>query len=80
MTRTLTVLTMALGVSATGALAATEMDTDGDGVYSFEEMLAAVPTLTEETFITIDANGDGAVDEAELAAAQESGLIEVSEG
>jgi len=50
-------------------------DRDGDGSYSFNEMLAAYPALTEETFISIDTNGDGAVDEAELATAVETGLL-----
>lgn len=60
---------------AAPVLAQSEMDTDGDGVYSFTEMLVAFPTLTEETFITIDANGDGGVDDTELASAQEAGVL-----
>ncbi len=68
-------LTLSLGA----ATAATEWDTDGDGMYSFEELLTAVPTLTEEAFLTIDSNGDGAVDADELAAAQESGVVPMTE-
>lgn len=62
-----------LGASA--AYAATEIDTDGDGMISFEEMLAVMPSITEETFLSVDDNGDGMVDETELAAAQEAGVI-----
>lgn len=70
---------MALGLAATAALAtvataATEMDTDGDGMYSFAELLVGAPTLTEETYTVMDANADGAVDPDELSAAQEGGL------
>lgn len=68
---------MATGmVLSTGAFAAvSDVDSDGDGVASFTELLAVYPTLTEEGFGTIDANGDGVVDEAEMAAAIDAGLI-----
>lgn len=64
---------LGLGVS-TAALAEVE-DTDGDGVYSMEELMVAYPSLTEELFTTIDGNGDGAVDEDELAAALDAGVL-----
>lgn len=64
---------LGLGVS-TAALAEVE-DTDGDGVYSMEELMVAYPSLTEELFTTIDGNGDGAVDEEELAAALDAGVL-----
>ncbi|MCB2094915.1 MAG: EF-hand domain-containing protein [Rhodobacteraceae bacterium] len=50
-------------------------DTDGNGTYSIEEMTAAYPDLNAETFATIDANGDGAVDADELQAAIENGTL-----
>ncbi len=65
---------LGLGVS-TAAFAADVEDTDGDGMYSMEELMVAYPTLTEELFGTIDGNGDGAVDEAELAAAVDAGVL-----
>ncbi|MGR3511643.1 MAG: EF-hand domain-containing protein [Paracoccaceae bacterium] len=65
---------LGLGVS-TAAMAADVADTDGDGVYSMEELMVAYPSLTEELFGTIDGNGDGAVDEAELAAAVDAGVL-----
>lgn len=64
---------LGLGVS-TAAIAQAE-DTDGDGVFSMEELMVAYPSLTEELFGTIDSNGDGAVDEAELAAAVDAGVL-----
>ncbi len=75
MTKFLT--TFAIGaLLAGGALAAVaDLDTDGDGVASFTELLAVYPTLTEEGFGAIDVNGDGVVDEAEMAAAIDAGLI-----
>ena len=62
-----------LGTVAFAAVA--DLDSDGDGVVSFTEMLAVYPTLTEEGFGTVDTNGDGVVDEEELTAATEGGLI-----
>ena len=50
-------------------------DTDGDGVFSMEELLVTYPTLTMETFEEIDANDDGAIDTEELTTAEESGMI-----
>lgn len=58
------------------ALTVSDIDTDGDGLVSFVEMAAKYPDLTEETFGEIDTSDDSFVDEAELAAALESGLIE----
>ena len=52
-----------------------EVDTDGDGVASYTEMLAVYPTLTEDGFGAIDTNGDGVVDAEEMTAAEEAGLI-----
>lgn len=77
---TMTGLGAALILAATaGAVsAAGEMDTDGDGMYSFNELLVAYPALTEETYGTIDANGDGGIDDAELASALDAGILPAS--
>ncbi|MEM9582065.1 MAG: hypothetical protein AAGA08_03030 [Pseudomonadota bacterium] len=64
---------MTLGGAAFAAVA--DVDTDGDGVASFTELLAVYPTLTEEGFSAIDVNGDGVVDDTEMTAAQDGGLI-----
>ena len=56
------------------AMAAAE-DTDGDGVYSMEEMKAAYPDITDEIFGDVDSNGDGSIDPEELAAAEAAGIL-----
>ncbi|SDW40986.1 EF-hand domain-containing protein [Litoreibacter albidus] len=61
--------------TAMASAAVADLDTDGDGVVSFTEMLAVYPTLSEEGFGAVDTNGDGVVDEEELTAATEGGLI-----
>ena len=71
-------LTLALGLTPTGMALAqglSDMDADGTGNLSLPELQAVYPALTEEGFTAIDANGDGAVDEAELAAAVEAGTL-----
>jgi hypothetical protein len=77
MTKTLTLFALALGLSAGAAMAQTVVtDTDGNGTWSIEEMTAAYPDMTPETFATIDADQSGEIDADELQAARENGVIE----
>ncbi|HEX9858616.1 MAG TPA: EF-hand domain-containing protein [Paracoccaceae bacterium] len=55
-------------------------DTDGNGLWSLVELQTVYPTLTEEAFLTIDANADGGVDVAELTAAMADNLLPPTEG
>lgn len=57
-----------------------EIDTDGDGVVTYEEMVAVYPDTTPEAFAQIDTGADGAVDESELTAAVDAGLVAPTEG
>jgi Ca2+-binding EF-hand superfamily protein len=76
MTKTLTALTIALGLAATGALAQTVVsDTDGNGTFSIEEMRAAYPNLSDADFAAMDVDGSGQLDHDELQAGREAGLI-----
>jgi len=50
-------------------------DSDGDGVYSMEEMRVAYPDVADEVLAQIDVNEDGAIDEDELAAAIAVGVL-----
>lgn len=54
---------------------AVELDADGNGTFSLEELQLAFPELTAETFATIDANADGEADAAEVNAAIEAGVL-----
>jgi hypothetical protein len=78
MKTTALLLASIVGLAAVPAFAqdaAAPADTDGNGTWSLEELQASYPELTEETFTSIDANTDGAVDQAELAAAMADGLL-----
>ncbi len=74
-----TAVALIFGLTPAAVLAQESMDTNGDGVFSYDELLVAIPELTEETFIAIDVSGDGLVDPEEFAAAQEAGLVPASE-
>ncbi|TMV05728.1 hypothetical protein FGK63_16795 [Ruegeria sediminis] len=52
-----------------------DIDTDGEILASFAEMVVIYSDLTEETFAEIDTSGDSFLDEAELAAAVEAGVL-----
>lgn len=45
------------------------LDTNGDSLASFEEMIAVYPDLTEEVFGEIDTSANSFADDAELTAA-----------
>ena len=64
-----------IALSATALSAQSEMDTDGDGLLSYNELLAAYPEMTEENFTAIDTNSDGAVDADEMTVATDAGLL-----
>ena len=78
MNRTTITLAAVLAFGGMQAMAddpAPVQDANGDGLYSMEEMLVAVPDLTPETYAKVDANGDGGVDMTELTAALAAGTI-----
>ncbi len=67
-------VTSAAILAAASAWAAVE-DTNGDGLYSFEEVLATYPALSESAFLDMDADGDGMLTAEEVAAAEAAGLL-----
>ncbi|MEL6682481.1 MAG: hypothetical protein AAFQ09_07525 [Pseudomonadota bacterium] len=78
MTRTTKLLTplAVLTVLAVPAFAQdAAIDVNGDGMYSFPELQAVMPEMTEEDFTTLDVSGDGMLDTDEISAATEAGLL-----
>lgn len=65
---------------AAAAVAMTDMDSDQGAALGMDDLMAAYPDLDEATFISADTNGDGGIDQAELAAAREAGLIPMDDG
>ncbi len=78
--KTLHLAGLAVVLCAPAAFAMDALDANGDGLVTFDELLAAVPTATEESFIAMDTNGDGALDADEYAAAEADGTLPVSDG
>lgn len=54
---------------------AAELDANGDGLLSVSEVQAVYPDVTAEQFSAMDLNADGALDNAEVTAAQEAGVM-----
>ena len=70
----------AILVTAAAAFAMTNLDADGDGALTMEEMTAVYPDFTEAQFSDADADGDGLINEEELAAARSIGIIPADQG
>ncbi len=75
-----TALALIIAAAGTAPLMAQDMiDANEDGFLSLAEIQAVYPDVTETDFTEADANGDGLLDEEELAAAREAGLIPMAE-
>jgi hypothetical protein len=54
---------------------AAAIDVDGNGVLTIDEVQAVYPDVSQDTFSAMDTNADGALDEAEVTAAEEAGVM-----
>ena len=68
-------IVLGLGFLANSAIAASEVDANGDGLMTIDEVQAVFPDVTADAFAEADVNDDGALDDAEMVAGQEQGLI-----
>lgn len=76
MTRITALAAAAITVLAGPAFAIqTEIDLDGDGTYSLTEVQTAMPEMSQDDFLVLDANGDGLLDADEVAAAIAAGFL-----
>ena len=69
-----TAAAVALPAFAMGQGAA-ELDANGDGVLTIDEVQAVYPEITAESFSSMDLNADGALDDAEIVNAQKAGSV-----
>ena len=67
---------MALTLGAPVAAQNANVDINGDGMYSFPELMAVQPELTEEQFEALDTSGDGLLDAEEIAAGVAAGVLQ----
>ncbi|ASM72566.1 MULTISPECIES: hypothetical protein [Roseobacteraceae] len=52
-----------------------ELDANQDGFLTLDEVQSVNPEMTSDQFITLDLDANGALDEEEVAAATESGML-----
>ncbi|SFS08339.1 hypothetical protein [Yoonia litorea] len=52
-----------------------DIDINGDGMYSYPELQAFMPEMTEDTFAELDISGDGLLDAEEIAAGVAAGVL-----
>ena len=77
MTKFIAIL-IGMGFFANSAFAAgsiADIDVNGDGLMSPDEVQAVYPEISAEVFSQVDANNDGGIDEAEMLSGQEQGLL-----
>lgn len=78
------VIVLGLGFLAHSALAmgekAVEVDSNGDGMMTIDEVQSVFPDVTAEAFAEADTNDDGALDDAEMVAGQDEGLLPAATG
>lgn len=65
---------------AMGQSGTAEIDSNEDGVLTIDEVQAVYPEVSTDAFLAMDLNADGALDESEVAAAQEAGTMPQPEG
>lgn len=73
--KTLMLIPAALLLATPLAAQDAAIDVNADGMYSFPELQAVMPEMTEDTFTTLDGNGDGLLDADEIAAGTDAGLL-----
>ncbi|ABF63714.1 Calcium-binding EF-hand [Ruegeria sp. TM1040] len=73
-----TAIVMTAAAPVTAQNFAVEVDADGNGTLSFEELRLAYPALTEEVFAQVDLDASGGADLEEVIAAQEAGLLVIN--
>lgn len=70
-------VTIVAALAASVAFSANAMTTeiDGDGMASLSELLVLYPELTEELYREMDTDGDGLINDEEMAIAVELGML-----
>jgi hypothetical protein len=53
------------------AITVADLGTNGDGLVTIDEVQAAYPDTTDDSFAGLDTNGDGSLDDVELSVVQE---------
>lgn len=65
----------AVALAAPAMAQSADIDINGDGMYSYAELRAYAPDLSQDTFNVVDTSGDGLLDASEIAAGVSAGLL-----
>ena len=74
-TKLLTPLALVAAMAAPAFAQDAAIDVNGDGMYSFPELQAVIPEMTEDEFAALDSTGDGLLDADEIAVGTDAGLL-----
>lgn len=77
MKKTTIALTALIALTAPAFAQSSLEDTDGNGAFSFAELSIGYPSVTEETFMTMDTDESGDVSPDELSAGLAAGILEL---
>jgi len=69
------VAALAASVAFSANAMSSEIDKDVDGMASLSELLVSYPELTEELFREMDTDGDGLINDEEMAIAVDLGML-----
>ena len=78
MTRTLKLIApiaVLTALAVPGFAQSADIYINGDGMYSYPELQAVMPEVSEDDFAVLDTSGDGLLDADEIAVATEAGLL-----
>lgn len=78
--KTLTVPLFVISIATAAAAQDASIDTNGDGMYSYPELLVLMPEMTEADFTVLDGDGDGLLNADEIAAGTEAGILPAMDG
>ncbi|CUH66659.1 hypothetical protein TG4357_02547 [Thalassovita gelatinovora] len=78
------ITTAAIALTLATSVLAEEIDSsvdiDGDGFYSYAELSAVYPDLTEESFAEFDISAEGLLDAQEVSEMKKAGAFPMKEG
>ncbi len=78
-TKLLTPVAVVVALAAPAFAQDAAIDVNGDGMYSFPELQAVMPEMTEDEFTALDSTGDGLLDADEITVATDAGLLPAAE-
>ncbi|WP_323783170.1 hypothetical protein [Thalassovita sp.] len=77
---TTAVIALTLAAPALAEEIDSSIDVNGDGFYSYAELAAVYPDLTEQSFAEFDISAEGLLDAKEVAEMKKAGAFPMKDG